>query len=398
MEVPVYKLTINEDDINSGVDFVALVDSPAILRNFLAFSKHEKFIANEEKRVVTGPLMIPEIPIYRRDEGGEFYVVFGRETIYQIAQKFMKELRNDKVNQMHQPDQKVQGVYMFESFIINSKRGINTPKGFEHLPDGTWFGSYKIDNEEVWQQVKSGTFNGFSVEGFFDMNMERVTDDALLTKVIDVIKDGKVNKSNQVTLNSMTKENAFKLLTEAKKILFGEKDKFMDAVLKGADGNEINAVIDGELVPGTAINVDGAPVMDGDYEVNGTMVSCQGGLIVTVTPIAVEDKKDEVMTDEAKAEIMNQIAALEAKLSAFKEFDATELTTTFTTQVNDLKAENAKLVDSISKLFTVVETLTKEPAAKPVEEKKNAFKLQEEKKYEDMKILANTLKNLTPKK
>ena len=398
MEVPVYKLTINEDDINSGVDFVALVDSPAILRNFLAFSKHEKFIANEEKRVVTGPLMIPEIPIYRRDEWGEFYVVFGRETIYQIAQKFMKELRNDKVNQMHQPDQKVQGVYMFESFIIDSKRGINTPKGFEHLPDGTWFGSYKIDNEEVWQQVKSGTFNGFSVEGFFDMNMERVTDDALLTKVIDVIKDGKVNKSNQVTLNSMTKENAFKLLTEAKKILFGEKDKFMDAVLKGADGNEINAVIDGELVPGTAINVDGAPVMDGDYEVNGTMVSCQGGLIVTVTPIAVEDKKDEVMTDEAKAEIMNQIAALEAKLSAFKEFDATELTTTFTTQVNDLKAENAKLVDSISKLFTVVETLTKEPAAKPVEEKKNAFKLQEEKKYEDMKILANTLKNLTPKK
>lgn len=398
MEVPVYKLTINEDDINSGVDFVALVDSPAILRNFLAFSKHEKFIANEEKRVVTGPLMIPEIPIYRRDEWGEFYVVFGRETIYQIAQKFMKELRNDKVNQMHQPDQKVQGVYMFESFIIDSKRGINTPKGFEHLPDGTWFGSYKIDNEEVWQQVKSGTFNGFSVEGFFDMNMERVTDDALLTKVIDVIKDGKVNKSNQVTLNSMTKENAFKLLTEAKKILFGEKDKFMDAVLKGADGNEINAVIDGELVPGTAINVDGAPVMDGDYEVSGTMVSCQGGLIVTVTPIAVEDKKDEVMTDEAKAEIMNQIAALEAKLSAFKEFDATELTTTFTTQVNDLKAENAKLVDSISKLFTVVETLTKEPAAKPVEEKKNAFKLQEEKKYEDMKILANTLKNLTPKK
>jgi hypothetical protein len=398
MEVPVYKLTINEDDINSGVDFVALVDSPAILRNFLAFSKHEKFIANEEKRVVTGPLMIPEIPIYRRDEGGEFYVVFGRDTIYQIAQKFMKELRNDKVNQMHQPDQKVQGVYMFESFIIDSKRGINTPKGFEHLPDGTWFGSYKIDNEEVWQQVKSGTFNGFSVEGFFDMNMERVTDDALLTKVIDVIKDGKVNKSNQVTLNSMTKENAFKLLTEAKKILFGEKDKFMDAVLKGADGNEINAVIDGELVPGTAINVDGAPVMDGDYEVSGTMVSCQGGLIVTVTPIAVEDKKDEVMTDEAKAEIMNQIAALEAKLSAFKEFDATELTTTFTTQVNDLKAENAKLVDSISKLFTVVETLTKEPAAKPVEEKKNAFKLQEEKKYEDMKILANTLKNLTPKK
>ena len=398
MEVPVYKLTIKEDDINSGVDFVALVDSPAILRNFLAFSKHEKFIANEEKRVVTGPLMIPEIPIYRRDDTGEFYVVFGRDTIYQIAQKFMKELRNDKVNQMHQPDQKVQGVYMFESFIINSERGIHTPKGFEHLPDGTWFGSYKIDNEEVWQQVKNGTFNGFSVEGFFEMNMERVTDDELLTKVIDIIKEGKVNKPSQVTLNSMTKENAFKLLTEAKKILFGESIKFMDAVLKGADGNEINAVIDGELVPGVAVNVDGKPVLDGDYEVSGTMITTQGGLIVTVTPIAVEDKKETPMTDESKAEIMNQIAALEAKLSSFKEFDSTELTATFNTQITELKSENAKLVDSIKVLMSIVEGLAKEPSAKPVEEKKNAFKLQEEKKYDDMKILANTLKNLTPKK
>ena len=396
MEVPVYKLTIKEDDINSGVDFVALVDSPAILRNFLAFAKHEKFIANEEKRVVTGPLMIPEIPIFRRDDAGEFYVVFGRDTIYQIAQKFMKELRNDKVNQMHQPDQKVQGVYMFESFIINSERGINTPKGFEHLPDGTWFGSYKIDNEDVWQQVKNGTFNGFSVEGFFEMNMERVTDDELLTKVIDIIKEGKVNKPSQVTLNSMTKENAFKLLTEAKKILFGESIKFMDAVLKGADGNEINAVIDGELVPGVAVNVDGKPVLDGDYEVSGTMITSQGGLIVTVTPIAVDTP--EVLTDEAKAEIMNQISALEAKLSAITPFDSTELTATFNTQITELKSDNAKLVDSIKVLMSIVEGLAKEPSEKPVEEKKNAFKLQEEKKYDDMKILANTLKNLTPKK
>jgi hypothetical protein len=363
----------------------------------LAFAKHEKFVANEEKRVVTGPLMIPEIPIYRRDEGGEFYVVFGRDTIYQIAQKFMKELRNDKVNQMHQPDQKVEGVYMFESFIINSERGINTPKGFEHLPDGTWFGSYKIDNDEVWQQVKDGTFNGFSVEGFFEMNMERVTDDALLTKVIDIIKEGKVNKPNQVTLNSMTKENAFKLLTEAKKILFGESIKFMDAVLKGADGNEINAVIDGELVPGVAIAVDGKPVIDGDYEVSGTMITTQGGLIVTVTPIAVEEKKEEVV-DPAKEEIMKQIAELQAKLSEIKPFDATELTATFTTQISELKADNTKLVDSIKVLMSIVEGLAKEPSAKPVDEKKNQFKLQEEKKNEELRILANTLKNLTIKK
>ena len=395
MDVPVYQLSIKEDDINSGVDYVALVDSPAILRNFLAFKDHKQYFANEEKRIVTGPLMIPDIPIFRRDDAGEFYVVFNRDTIYQIAQKFMKELRNDKVNQMHQPDQKVQGVYMFESFIINSERGMITPKGFEHLPDGTWFGSYKIDNDEVWAQVKDGTFKGFSVEGFFDMNMERVTDDALLTKVIEVIQQGKVNKYNQTTLLSMTKENAFKLLTEAKKILFGEKDKFMDAVLKGADGNEINAVIDGELVPGTAVNVDGKQVMDGDYEVNGNMVSCQGGVIVTVTPI--EAAKETPLTDEAKAEIMNQIAALEAKLSEIKPFDATELKASFETQITELKSENAKLVESVKILMSLVEGIAKEPAAKPIDEKKNAFKLQKEKEYSELQTLAATLTKLQKK-
>lgn len=397
MDVPVYKITIKEDDINSGVDYVALVDSPAILRNFLAFSKHEKFIANEEQRVVSGPLMIPDIPIYRRDDMGEFYVVFEKPTIYAIAKKFMKELRNDKVNQMHNPAAKVEGVYMFESFIINSERGINTPKGFSHLPDGTWFGSYKIDNDDVWAQVKDGTFNGFSVEGFFDLNMERVTDDTLLKKVIDVIKEGKCNKLKQSTFNDM---KANETLTQIKKLLFGEKENFMDAVLKGADGNEINAVIDGELVPGTSIKVDGAPVLDGDYEISGNMVSCQGGVIVTVTPIEAE------MTDEQKAAaevqstvatLKTQIAELETKLSDVKTFDATELTAAFNAQIATITAENKTLSDAVKQLFTVVEKLSAEPATKATEKKKDAFQLQKEKEADEIRILANTLSKLSKK-
>ena len=67
---------------------------------------------------------------------------------------------------MHDPSQLVDGVYMFESFIINSQR-MPAPEGFEDLPDGSWFGSYKVDNEAVWNEIKAGTFKGFSVEGMF---------------------------------------------------------------------------------------------------------------------------------------------------------------------------------------------------------------------------------------
>jgi hypothetical protein len=44
---------------------------------------------------------------------------------------------------------------------------MKTPDGFEPLPDGSWFLSMKVDNPEVWNRINE--FNGFSVEGFFDM-------------------------------------------------------------------------------------------------------------------------------------------------------------------------------------------------------------------------------------
>lgn len=56
---------------------------------------------------------------------------------------------------------------MFESYIIDRQRGITPPKGFEDIADGSWFGSFKVENDNIWQEVKAGTFKGFSVEGLF---------------------------------------------------------------------------------------------------------------------------------------------------------------------------------------------------------------------------------------
>lgn len=165
MELPIYKLVINPEDEDTGVEFVALVNTPAIERNFQAF-KSQKFTADEEKRIVTGPLMIPDQLIYRRDNSfGEYYVTYDAEMVKKIAEKFMRNQNSNNVNKEHK-DQ-VDGVFMFETFLKDSSRGISAPKGFEDLPEGTWFGSYKVYNDEVWNDVKDGTFKGFSVEGEF---------------------------------------------------------------------------------------------------------------------------------------------------------------------------------------------------------------------------------------
>lgn len=190
-KLPIYKLVIKDND-DSGVDFVALVDSPAIGINWVAFENQEpmKFaITNEAQHIISGPLMIPDLPIYRRadDRRPEHYVVFDVATIKQACLKFFRNGFTSNVNLMHEDDAKVGGVYMFESFIIDSDRGINTPAKFS-LPQGTWFASYKVDNQDIWGAfIETGEFKGFSVEGLFDYSIP--TGSVNMRSEIDIWRD-----------------------------------------------------------------------------------------------------------------------------------------------------------------------------------------------------------------
>jgi hypothetical protein len=169
--LPLYELRISDDD-HSGVTGVALVDSPAIEVNFQAFHEHKAYkfeTVSNEKRILAGPLMIPNTRIYRNDSRGEYDVFFSKETIEQIVDKYHKNQYGQRVNPMHESMMILPDIYMVSSFITNKERGINAPKGFEGLPDGSWFGEFKVRNDEVWNQfIKTGIFKGFSVEGFFE--------------------------------------------------------------------------------------------------------------------------------------------------------------------------------------------------------------------------------------
>jgi hypothetical protein len=170
-KLKVYKGIIHDENgkLCSGVTFTALVDNPATGMMWQTFSeqKQEFKIINKEERLVGGVMMKAGLPIYRRDKFGEYYIVFDAESIQKIAHKFMEDQNSKNVNMMHDPKKKVPYAFAVETFTINKKRGIKAPEGYGNVSEGDWFGLFKINDNKVWEQIKSGEFRGFSVEGEF---------------------------------------------------------------------------------------------------------------------------------------------------------------------------------------------------------------------------------------
>ena len=189
-KLPVYKLRISEsDETPLGVNYVALVDDPAIQLDWMAFNNQIKFSTDKDRRLIMGAFMVANMPIYRRDEArGEYYVVFDKETIYQIVQKFFRNGFVSNFNIMHDENKKVDGVYIIESFIVDDTRGVSAPKAFENISQGSWIATVKVDNEELWQKFfKTGELQGFSVEGMFSMGEMVKTDEEILREIADIV-------------------------------------------------------------------------------------------------------------------------------------------------------------------------------------------------------------------
>lgn len=162
--LPIYELKLDKD--NDGVYCISLVDYPAIEENFLVFDNQEelKFTKiDEDKHILYGPAMVPDMAIYRRDsQGREYYVKFSKETVAQIAQKFHKDNCIYNISVAHEID--VNDCYVFTSYIIDRENGID-PKQFSTVADGSWIIGVKVENEKVWDAIKTtDLMKGFSVE------------------------------------------------------------------------------------------------------------------------------------------------------------------------------------------------------------------------------------------
>jgi hypothetical protein len=149
----------------------------------------QNFQVDEDKRIVVGPAMVPNLKIFRKDKkGNPYYVVFKEDTIKMIMEKYMRNKYTDNNDTEHNGEA-AEDVYVVESWIKEDENDKSNKYGYKDLPVGTWFVSMKVRNDDVWKMVKEKKLNGFSVSGFFEEIEQFYKEQEFLREVAKIIKD-----------------------------------------------------------------------------------------------------------------------------------------------------------------------------------------------------------------
>lgn len=175
----IIELFIDEEDEVSGIEAVSVVENPAIEADFVALKNQEYKLAevDAEKRILLGPALIPNKPIYRRSGENEYYIYFSRETVRKASQLFFK--RGNQNNSTLEHNLPLTGLTVVESWIVEGEQDKSRLYDME-VPVGTWMISMKVDNDEIWKDfVKEGKVKGFSIEAYFTDKLERPQDKSI---------------------------------------------------------------------------------------------------------------------------------------------------------------------------------------------------------------------------
>jgi hypothetical protein len=411
--IPVFNAIISDEE--TGMFKISLVDDPAVMSNFLAFDNARKpllyAIENEEKRLVRGVVMRADFPIYRYDQNfGEYYIIYKAETIRQMAEKYLLESRQNDVNLMHEEGSDVDGVQMVQYFIKDENAGVN-PKGFEEIADGSLFAEFHIVNDAVWEQVKDGTFKGYSLEGVFDLVPEE--DKESVESIVDSLNGMFKKLSKFIDMSKMTKIKAaiakaltakFSNVTTDKGVLAwdGEDDlKAGDLVyVEDAEGNRTPAetgdyktddgkvikVEDGNVVEVTDAEAEVEPVEEenlASVATDGGELSYEGELEVGTEVFVIDEEgnKTPAQDGDYKTEDGKTIKVADGKVAEIVEETAEESTEDAkdetAEQMETLSKENAELKAQVAELQKQVQELKNKPLAKSAhEELETSVKMQ----------------------
>jgi hypothetical protein len=168
----------------------SMFEAEPILSQFAEVSKQRQdFATDEEKHIVLGPAMVPDMRIFRKDAlGNPYHVFFSSETIKMIAEKYMRNKYIDNNDTEHN-GKAASDVYVVESWIKEDENDKSIKYGFGDLPIGTWFVAMKVRNPQVWQDIKDKKLNGFSVSGYFEEVAAFCREEMFLQEVIDILNN-----------------------------------------------------------------------------------------------------------------------------------------------------------------------------------------------------------------
>ena len=293
--IPVYDAVITNEE--TGMFKISLVDDPAIMSNFQAFDAQRKpmlyAIQDEEKRLVRGCIMRADFPIYRRDdELGEYYVIYKAATIRQMAEKYLLEGRQNDFNTMHRDGSDVEGVQMVQCFIKGD--GIQVD-GFDDCADGSLFGEFHVVNDDVWAEIKAGTYKGFSLEGVFDLVPEHDRDE--IQEIVDSLKGA----FRKLFKNHKNMSKLKKIRQTLAKLLQGFGNVTTDRGILSWDGDEDLKAGDSVFIEDSEGNRTDAE--DGDYKTDDNkVIVVVDGKVAEIKDAEAEVDADFLQTDKGKLE------------------------------------------------------------------------------------------------
>jgi len=273
----IVELVIQDDNQELAIDAISLVSAPAIEQDFVYFGKEKSNLTlakvDEEKRMLISPALIPNKNIVRYDANtdSEYYVWFSKETVRKASELYLKHNNHHKATYEHQD--RVSGVLTIESWIKEGDMDKSKLYGFD-LPNGSWFVTMRVDNEELWTKIKNKEIKGLSIEGYFTdkfeaMQKKQPTTEQILSALNEIIRENKTKlKTEKVELGAIddfkklfdkslndwegTSNSLIKAMSKTQQDYKAQKGKW-EQVIKLGEGIEKQAKELGVEIPKTVL-------------------------------------------------------------------------------------------------------------------------------------------------
>ena len=312
------KLKCYDVAFDSDVYCISLVQDPAIEVNYVALSKEKPLqilLEKEDKHIIVGCALVPDKPIYRRDGDEEFYIQFSAETIEKLAHNY---LANDRVYSFSTDHKDVaDDVYIIETWLKTSENDKSKDYDLD-VPIGSWMVMAKVENDAIWNRIKEGELQGFSIEAIVD-----------LKEINNKIKNNMAKENKDTKLEAIEIDDSF--WTKLRGIL-------ADALGKPEESKEVEDTV-GEIVDEME---KGAGPKDED-------------------PKVVEQAEDEIPAAVVNEEVMDVVESVdEVTATPAESADALQAV------IDGLQEEIAKKDEEIESLKKQNQKLSKQPSTKPV--------------------------------
>lgn len=374
MTVPLREATIADSEDN-GLFAISLVDDPAIQVRGVAMRTNggtrtvvkpagavscqqqlnahrwrprllDSVVINQgrEQQIIATPLLIPDQVIYRDQDGEQFGLVWRKEVIKQIFDRWQRRGDITNLNIQHS-DVSVSG--FIKNLWLVEQPNDDSNKYIYGLPTGTLFALIKITKASDWQLLKRNGFTNASIEAMVnfketgetvnfrnhnftprkDMTPQESGAFAAILRQMAEAMEGGTTAAKPAAKTTPPKQPAQKPVKQSffDKLFGGQPaasqpgqtpaaDIEQDAVAQSdyvtADGNLLS--VDDETGQAFSVTPDGqvAPAAAGEYEVTGedgqmyTVVIDEGGLVAS---IEAREPTPEEMQAAAAARVADRL-------------------------------------------------------------------------------------------